>query len=118
MKLEYFTGKGFVGALALHVRKTVNFLIDSIPRFFLYLNLVVGLILIAMFAGVKSQNVTTVKPSTETAAIVDPFEEDVELRVAADTFCRFFLLSNPMGKIVLPYKPNWQVISFCGEFIL
>jgi hypothetical protein len=45
--------------------------------------------------------------TNSTSAIVDPFEEDSDMRFAADRFCNLFILSNPMGKIVLPYKPDW-----------
>lgn len=54
----------------------------------------------------------TVLASNETAVVTDPFEENDELRYAADTFCHEYTLLNPAGKIALPYKPNchfwWQ----------
>ncbi|KAG5679287.1 hypothetical protein PVAND_008866 [Polypedilum vanderplanki] len=49
--------------------------------------------------------------------IIDPFENDDDLRFAADTFCREYTLSNPLGRtIALPYKPNchfwWQCTTY------
>lgn len=59
-----------------------------------------------------SATVLAQQANNETAVLTDPFEEDNELRYAADTFCREYTLLNPMGKIALPYKPNchfwWQ----------
>jgi hypothetical protein len=37
----------------------------------------------------------TTKNSTTSAIPVDPFEEDEDLRFAADSFCREFTLANP-----------------------
>lgn len=56
--------------------------------------------------------VVQVRSANDTEVITDPFEEDGDLRYAADQFCHEFSLANPMGKIVIPYKPNchfwWQ----------
>lgn len=39
-----------------------------------------------------------------------------DLRYAADAFCKEYTLNQPMGKIVLPYKPNchfwWQCTAY------
>lgn len=62
------------------------------------------MLFVSLIAKARSQNETTI--------ITDPFEDDEDLRFAADTFCLEYALSNPMGKIALPYKPNchfwWQ----------
>jgi hypothetical protein len=58
-----------------------------------------AILFIILIGSVKSENNETI--------IVDPFEEDADLRYAADKFCNLFILSNPMGKIVIPYKPDW-----------
>lgn len=63
------------------------------------------MIILTLSAKAESQNETV-------AVVTDPFEDDEDLRFAADTFCREYTLSNPMGQLSLPYKPNchfwWQ----------
>lgn len=48
--------------------------------------------------------------------IQDQFEEDEDLRFAADTFCHDRALADPSGKVVLPYKPDchfwWQCTAY------
>jgi hypothetical protein len=56
-----------------------------------------GVFFIFLIVQVKSLNET---------AITDPFEDDEDLRYAADAFCKEYSTMQPMGKIVLPYKPN------------
>lgn len=59
-----------------------------------------------------------VEAQNETAkAITDPFEDDEDLRFAADTFCREYTLGNPRGsRISIPYKPDcrfwWQCTTY------
>jgi hypothetical protein len=54
----------------------------------------------------------------ETAAVItDPFEDDEDLRFAADQFCREYTLANPTARTIsLPYKPNchywWQCTTY------
>lgn len=52
----------------------------------------------------------------ETAVITDPFEDDEDLRFAADQFCHDYALADPRGKIVIPYKPDchfwWQCTAY------
>lgn len=65
---------------------------------------------------VWSATVLAQQSNNETAVVTDPFEEDNELRYAADTFCREYTLLNPQGKIALPYRPNchfwWQCTAY------
>lgn len=46
----------------------------------------------------------------------DPFEEDEDLRLWADTYCREKALASPMLKIVIPYHSNchfwWQCSAY------
>lgn len=64
-----------------------------------------------MFFALSMSEETT-SSQNETAVVTDPFEDDLDLRFAADTFCEKYTLENPMGKIALPYKPDchfwWQ----------
>ncbi|CRK95588.1 CLUMA_CG009048, isoform A [Clunio marinus] len=70
---------------------------------------------ISFFVLLVVVSATQTESKNETV-ITDPFEDDNDLRFAADTFCREFTLANPMGKIVLPYKPNchfwWQCTAY------
>lgn len=70
------------------------------------------MICVALLAVVAAQ----ADAKNETKVITDPFEDDEDLRFAADTFCRDYSLANPQGKIVLPYKPNchfwWQCTAY------
>ena len=69
-----------------------------------------------MIAFTSSSLVLAESKNATAEVITDPFEEDDDLRFAADTFCREFTLSNPQGKIALPYKPNchfwWQCTAY------
>jgi hypothetical protein len=54
----------------------------------------------------------------ETAEVItDPFEDDGDLRFAADQFCRDYTLANPTAPTIsLPYKPDchfwWQCTTY------
>lgn len=51
-------------------------------------------------------------------AITDPFEDDEDLRFAADEFCQQYVLSNPQGKVAIPYKPDCHFWWQCNAYEL
>lgn len=81
----------------------------------LIVSLFLGIFLIVKFISFGATFGESTK--NDTMKIADLFENDENLRYAADTFCRDYTLSNPLArKIVLPYKPDchfwWQCTTF------
>lgn len=64
-------------------------------------------------------NVAAAADSKNETIILDPFEEDGDLRFAADSFCKEYTLSNPRArKIALPYTPDCHYWWECSTYQL